>query len=410
MLNIDIVDVLKKIAVKTIEDCTFIKQVSYNNCQSKDFVLLPSGDEKYLSFWVRDCAMMAESGLIPNELLEKYIKIIANHGQNRKETIFLENRLSVPPYAIADHINYDGNAVYFPGTYSSGNDQGSGDYGFYPPFCDNYYYVIMLCQYIKQSGNKSILTEKCGNLTIEESVEYAFTGYNIDPESDLCISDSEKYTVDWGFVDSVKKSGKLLMASLLRYNAALALAEAFNHDLKKSGYYSEKAKKMKGNILSEFYDKKTGWLYSATEIGKQYDVWATAYAVFSGVLNEKKTLEALYEAYVNKTAVVDGYVRHILTNDDFSADSAWEISCAEYNKYQNGGYWATPTGWYAYALYLYNKNTDILDDFIKHTQKYENCGAPFEWINVDTTDYSGLNYGTSGVLPYIGIIKIMEEF
>jgi len=402
-------DFLKNLAIKTIEDCTFLKQVFYNGRQSEEFVLLPSGDEKYLSFWVRDCAMMAESGLIPDELLEKYIKIIANHGQNGKETVFLENGLLVPPYAVADHINYDGNAVYFPGTYSSGKNQGVGDFGVYPPFCDNYYYVIMVHQYIKQSGNKKILNEICTNLTLEESVEFAFKGYNIDPESDLCISDSEKYTVDWGFVDAIKKSGKLLMASLLRYNAAMALKEIFNHDSVKSEYYAKKAQKIKKNIISEFYDEKSGWLYSATGIGKQYDVWATAYAVFSGVTKEKNTLEALYNAYVNKTAVVDGYVRHILTNNDFSVDSAWEISRTSYNKYQNGGYWATPTGWYAYALYLYNKKTDILEDFIMHTKKYENNGAPFEWINESTTENSGSNYGTSGVLPFIGMSKIMEE-
>ncbi len=150
-------------------------------------------------------------------------------------------------------------------------------------------------------------------------------------------------------------------------------------------------------------------MYSATGIGKQYDVWATAYAVFSGVIKESKTPEALYNAYIDKTAVVDGYVRHILTNNDFSADSAWECTLTPYNTYQNGAYWATPTGRYSYALYIYNGKTDILEDFIKHTQKYEKAGAPFEWINEPTTEYSGLNYGTSGVLPYIGAIKIINE-
>jgi len=143
-------------------------------------------------------------------------------------------------------------------------------------------------------------------------------------------------------------------------------------------------------------------------MGKQYDVWATAYAVFSEVAKESKTLEALYNAYVDKTAVVNGYVRHIRTIDNFSANSAWEQSLSPINVYQNGGYWATPTGWYAYALYLYNGKTDILEDFIKHTKAYEKSGAPFEWINKDTTDYSGLTYGTSGVLPYIGALRISK--
>lgn len=107
--------------------------------------------------------------------------------------------------------------------------------------------------------------------------------------------------------------------------------------------------------------------------------------------------------------MVDGYVRHILTTNNFSKDTAWESSIYKYNTYQNGGYWATPTGWYAYALYLYNNKTEILEDFIHHTQKYKKDGAPFEWINVNTSEYSGLNYGTSGVLPYIGATRIMER-
>ena len=406
----EIIDLLKQIAIKTIDDCTFYKKVNYFNKENNEAVLLPSGDEKYISFWIRDCAMMAESKLIDNFLLKKYIKIIATHGQNGKETICLENGLSIPPYSIADHINYNGESVYFPGTYSSGKNQGNGGFGFYPPFCDNYYYIMMVGAYIEQSGDIEILNEICNELTIEESLEYAFMGYNIDEKSDLCISDAETYTVDWGFVDAIKKSGKLLMASLLRYNAARKMQMMFEDKPDKCKFYNEKAEKIRKNILLEFYDDNTGWLYSATGIGKQYDVWATAYAVFSKIIKEEKTLESLYNAYMNKTAVVDGYVRHILTNDDFSTDSAWECTKVPYNTYQNGAYWATPTGWYAYALYCYNRKTDILEDFIKHTYNYEKDGAPFEWINKDTSEYSGLNYGTSGVLPYIGAIKILDQF
>jgi len=405
----EILDLLKQIAVKTIDDCTFHKKVRYFDKENTEAVLLPSGDEKYISFWVRDCAMMAESKLIDNCSLKKYIKIIAAHGQNGKETICLKNGLTIPPYAIADHINYDGLPVYFPGTYDSGDDQGSGDFGFYPPFCDNYYYIMMVGAYVEQSGDWEILNEKHKDLRIEESLEYAFAGYNIDPQSDLCVSDLEKHTVDWGFVDGVKKSGKLLMASLLRYNAAQTLRKLFYKNAEKCAYYRSKAEKIKENILSEFYDHKTGWFYSATGMGKQYDVWATAYAVFLDLICEEKTLRVLYDAYKNKTAVVDGYVRQILTTNDFSADSAWESSKFRYNKYQNGGYWATPTGWYAYALYLYNNKTEILWDFIEHTQKYEKEGAPFEWKNITTSEYEGKKYGTSGVLPYIGAVKIADR-
>lgn len=408
-MNEKVIDFLEKLARKTIKDCTFSKRVNYFEKETDEDVLLPGGDEKYYSFWVRDSAMMAQSNLLPDSLLKKYIRIIAGKGQNGSETVYLENGLSVPPYAIADHINYDGKPVYFPGTYSSGDDQGNGNFGFYPPLCDNYFYIMMVGTYIKQSGDKEILNEKYSDLTVEESIERAFCGHGTDPESDLCFSDSEKPTVDWGFTDAVKKSGKLLMPSLLRYNAARTLQWLFDEKSEKREYYQAKADKIRERILTEFYDSETGWFYSATGMGKQYDVWGTAYAVFINVANEEKTLQVLYDAYKNKTAVVDGYVRQILTTDDFSENSAWERSLFPYNVYQNGGYWATPTGWYAYALYKYNGKTEILEDFISHTQKYEEDGAPFEWINKTTTDYSGKFYGTSGVLPYVGLTKIRGE-
>ncbi len=405
----EVLEALEKLAVKTIEDCTFLKKVQYFNRETREYVLLPSGDEKYISFWVRDCALMAESGLLPDHVLKKYIEIIALNGQNGNKTLILENELTVPPYAIADHINYDGKPVYFPGTYSSGDNQGNGSFGFYPPHCDNYFYIIMVGTYIKQSGDWDVLSSQFGKTSMRDSLEYAFKGYNIDSQTDLCVSDLEKYTVDWGFSDAVKKSGKLLMASLLRYNAAKTLQMLFGDIKEKREFYKIKAEKIKNSIVSEFYDNNTGWFYSATEIGKQYDVWATAYAVFLNVAKEEKTLKSLYKAYVDKTAVIDGYVRHILTTNDFSDDTAWECSRIRYNTYENGGYWSTPTGWYAYALYLYTGKTDILNDFLNHTQRYEEEGAPFEWINKTTTQYSGLNYGTSGVLPYIGMMKIIEE-
>ncbi len=402
---------LKRLAEKTVKDCTFPKDAEYFGEKGKTNVLLPSGDEKYRSFWVRDAAMMAESGLIPNEELRKYIEIFAVHAQNGEETLFLKNGLIVPPFALADHVNYDGKPVFYPGTYASGMDQGDGGYGYFPPFCDNYYFVAMVGDYVEQSGDLQILRADYNGISLLKRLEYAFAGYNIDAATGLCVSDADKYTVDWGFVDTVKKSGKLLMASLLRYNAATVLSRLFEQcgEMDDSRRYREAAEKIKKSLLETFYDDQTGWFYSATGIGHQHDVWATAYAVYLGITDNKKTLETLYKAYTDRTAVVDGYVRHILTDEDFSAESAWESCRAKFNVYQNGAYWATPTGWYAYALYQYNGEWSILNDFLQHTEKYAQIGSPFEWVDKKTENYSGLHYGTSGVLPYVGAKRLAKE-
>jgi len=233
------VDALKTLACKTINDCTMEKTTTYFGKEEHLKVLLPSGDEKYVSFWVRDAAMMAESGLIPNDDLKRYIEIIALKGQNGDSCRLLANGLTVPAYAVADHINYDGCPVFFPGTYNSGQDQGDGTFGSFPPFCDNYYFVLMVDAYLRQSSDYEILDTKYNGLLLLNRLEYAFAGYNLDEESELCCSDAEKHTVDWGFVDTIKKSGKLLMASLLRYNAACALERIFEQrgDNAKRNYY-----------------------------------------------------------------------------------------------------------------------------------------------------------------------------
>lgn len=64
---------------------------------------------------------------------------------------------------------------------------------------------------------------------------------------------------------------------------------------------------------------------------------------------------------------------------------------------------------FSYAIYKYNSETDILADFIKHTKKYAEKGAPFEWMDASSNIVSGLKYGTSGILPYIGAKRIWED-
>ena len=132
---------LKALAGRMVRDCTFQKNVEFFGKKEKINVLLPSGDEKYGSFWVRDAAMMAQSGLVADADLKRYLEIIATHGQNGDKTRHLKNNLYVPPYAIADHINYDGVAVFFPGCWETEIDQGDGTLGFFPPLCDNYYFI-----------------------------------------------------------------------------------------------------------------------------------------------------------------------------------------------------------------------------------------------------------------------------
>lgn len=399
---------LKTLAEETIRQCTFTQPVTTPHGQREMALLLPSGDGKYPSFWVRDAAMMAESGLVDSARLKDYIVFIAENGQNGENTLLLEHGLEVPPYAVADHINYTGKPVFFPGTYADGSDQGTGDYGFYPPFCDNFYFILIVEAYVRQTGDTAILQKVCNGVTLAHRLEAAFEAYNIDPDTGLCHSDSRRYTVDWGFVDTIRKSGLLAFSSLLRYRAGRALQRLLDH---KAATYDAACETIKASLRQHLYDPRTGWLYSATGTGHQHDVWATAYALYLGVLEEEKTFLALKAAYLDGTAVKNGYVRHILTDEDHSPTSAWECTPVELGRYQNGGYWATATGWYARGLYNHDPalGEAMVADFLRHTDAYRVEGSPYEWINTDTTVVDGRHYGTSGVLPYVAFMDLGEE-
>ena len=398
-----------RLARETVEACTFYKQADYLGQRKEYPLLLPSGDNKYDSFWVRDCAMMCMSGIVNAERVRLYLDIFLTHGYSASD-LRLSGGLTVPAGAMADHINYNGRPVFFPGTYADGPDQGDGEYGFYPPFCDGFYVVCLAGYYVGATGDCGWQEESAGAFKKADILERLYECYSTD-ETGLCVSDGSAYTVDWGFCDTVVKTGKLLFPSVLRFKSALALEKIFRKDERKSRYYRVQAEKIAKNIDSTFFSD--GWLLSATGICRQPDVWGTAFAVYEGVLSEEHAAacsRSLLRAYRDKTAVTDGYVRHILTADA-QGRGFWEKAHVRENEYQNGGWWGTPVGWYAYALSKTDKAAaaELLEDYLTEYLRFKEAGAPFEWISADKSRLEGKRYGTSAACPYEAILRIAEK-
>jgi len=66
--------------------------------------------------------------------------------------------------------------------------------------------------------------------------------------------------VDWGYNDSVVKTGKLLFPSLLRLESALKLSELFEKfgDMDRTMKYKKQAATIRKAIVSTFYEEKQG--------------------------------------------------------------------------------------------------------------------------------------------------------
>jgi hypothetical protein len=275
----------------------------------------------------------------------------------------------------------------------------------------------MIDRYCRLRGSDAaqILRTPVGGAPLIERAVRAYESGRVDAKTGLCMSQPPRHTVDWGFCDAVVKSGLLLFPSLLRMRAARQLSGLNGACGNDAGAhrYEELAGQLRISIAGTFATPE-GWLLSATEKCRQPDVWGTAFAVWNGALAGDllhRALDALAAAYAAGTVCSGGYVRHIPTNRDYSESSAWEGTDLPAGDYQNGGYWATPTGWYAYALSLTDRvlAERLLSELTENTAVHSDAGAPWEWKNADDTVFSGCLYGTSAALPYAGAARIASE-
>ena len=410
---------LESVCRSTLEQCTVSVETRFGGEEKTSRLLLPCGDLKYPSFWVRDCVMSCLSGLVDDDAVREYLEGFASYGQNGPETRRLKNGLEVPPWAVCDHLNYNGRPVWYPGTYADGEDQGDGSFGVLPPLDDNYWFVLLAAWYVNRSGDREILRKTFSGVTLIERLGRAWEGYSVDPETELCFSEDARYAVDWGFTDTVQKSGKLLFSSVQRFHAGHALGMLLDDcgQRRRAREVLSRTERLRRSIVEAFSVPGQGWLRSSTGICGQNDVWGTLFALWCGVPDEdlsRRIVRDAAEAYRNGTdAVLHGYVRHVRKRDDARPGiSAWERVAGEeaYDVYQNGAYWATPSGWLFWALWKAEPELalEAAEAFCRHTEERLETGAPYEWIN-GAGEHSGSLYGTSAALPYLGMLRIAAE-
>jgi hypothetical protein len=305
----------------------------------------------YPAVWVQDFTMNFSSGLLDREVGLNHLRLILEK-QNGDEAKDLGRGVIVPPHAIADHINLNGEPVFFPGTYDPVAHQ-DGSWGFRPP-TNNYYDVIWLAHMLSTSGDAvALLNGSVNGKTVYERLQLAFGVPEIDPATQLVHTTEERRAVGFIFCDSIVMTGDLLMASMLRHRAAGHLA-SFARILGRTAeaqVYTALAAQIAQNIVPVFgRDARSGgWLKAATGISGQPDVWGSMYAIYRGIIQgEAKTrlLRTIVKA-LEKDGEIEfqGALRHVPVSLSASATSAWERTATPGNRYQNGAYWHTPVGW-----------------------------------------------------------------
>jgi len=371
-------------------------------------LIRPGGRDCYPAFWIRDYAMSLGCGFISKEEQKHMLQLTASTQCD--QTWISKAGSMIPLGAVADHIRIDDSMpIFFPGTYDYEN-QGGEKWGMVPPYSDQYLFIHMVYHYVKIASDSKILLQEINGTQLIKRLEMAFEVPPTRQGGVLVYTTDDFRGVDFGFRDVITITGDLCLPSLFKYRASREMAELFNilHNEKKAKKYHEIAARLKKEIPVTFLDKR-GMLLASTGKSNQPDVWSTALAVYFSVLEGKQmqqTCRFLSDAYKNGTLSKRGNIRHILTSDDFSPTTAWEISLAEKNNYQNGAYWGTPVGWVCYAIAKVDVPTarklakDYIDDLREGDyRKGPEFGAPWECYNAGSAQNAV--YLTTVASPYI---------
>lgn len=382
---------------------------------------VPGGNMGYPAFWVRDAVMMLGGDFISREELEGWIRLMSAALQGPRAWR-VRPGVVVPAYTAPDHIDLNGKPSFYPGSYETGSKQGGYPFGKYPPLDDNFYFLQAVYEHWMMTHSlalfHSAVNTSFGEMRLADLCEHVFNTVSTDRGTGLVTAGDIKRenAKDWGFCDGEFKSGKLLFPSILRYIAAREMSRLFlaSGEKGRASEYRRHAAQIKRWIPIVFFHSTRnageGWLHSATRIGNQPDVWGSALAVWSGIVEGRVADDigrALVRGFQQKTAVREGCVRQILTTDPTN-HGGWQRSISKPGTYQNGGYWGTPTGWYIAAMERADHNAAVRMaeaylHFLKDNMRPDGLAEAWEWFDPDTGKHNNPLYVATVALPYLSL-------
>ena len=371
-------------------------------------LIRPGGREDYPAFWIRDYAMSVECGIVPEEEQLHALRYTAAHQVDREITLPTGGVL--PVGSIADHISFGGVPIFFPGILEDYDKQGGPQWGMLPSLDDQFYFVRMAALYLKAVGKPDFLKEEINGRPLIDRLEASYAMPPSDPDTGVVRVSEKNRGVNFGFFDSITHTGDLFFASVLKYRAALDLANLFDAlgRVDSAQKYRDAAARLH-DAMPRIFKADHGILRASTGQSAQPDVLDTAFAVYVGALPpdvEKAASEGLAAALKKGTIAWKGGIRHVPTDADFSDKSAWEKALSAKNQYQNGAYWDTPTGWVCFAVAKVDPAAakSLAKDLVTELRegdfrKGEQYGSPWECFHPDKNHRQNPIYLASVTAP-----------
>lgn len=330
----------------------------------------------YEAFWLRDFAYTLEGSI--DSYSEKELREACK--------IFI--RGIRPDGAGVDCVTFDGRPIYKPGLGTMGAN----------PVADGSQFTVDVAwhTYLKTKDLK-FLKE------IIDTIVKAMNTVPRNPETGLVyIKDTEWDRCPYGFTDTVRMQGDVLFCSLLYVEAGYRLSDLLNAVDRKeeAAGWRVKADAIAKSIRQVLWDSQVGLFRAATIRCKEHHIWGSAFAVYLGVADEDQSMKIARYFRDNYSQIVQkGQIRHL------PGGVYWEKCVAVRDTYQNGAYWATPTGWFVYTLDLVDHRLadQTVIDMVADFKENGAC----EWVFGEKHRLP--NYLTSASLPLAGIRAMFER-
>ncbi len=290
--------------------------------------------------------------------------------------------------AGVDCVKFDGTPIYKPGYGSMGKN----------PVADGSQFTVGVAWHTyRKTRNTGLLKE------ILDPLIKAMTAVPRNPETGLVHIDPAQAwdRCPYGFTDTIRKQGDVLFCSLLYVQACRQLSDLLLAGQREgaSGKWQTEATRAAASVRKVFWDADIGLFRAATVRCREPDVWGSAFAVFLGIASpDQSQAVACYFKRHYREIVQHGQVRHL------PGGMYWEQGGGR-DQYQNGAYWATPVGWFVYALDL--ADPALADrtviDMVTHFKQHGAC----EWIRGDSRQLP--HYLASAALPLNGIRAMLAR-
>ena len=364
-------------AVKWLENESHrIIRASKRTMQDGTAAFPPQVGIGYEAFWLRDYQYT----------LEGAVDAYSNEELTAACRMFVRSMRA--DGAGVDCVKFDGTPIYMPGYGSMGAN----------PVADGSQFTVGVAWHTyRKTRDRKLLEE------IIEPLIKTMNAVPRHPETRLVhiVPGDQWDRCPYGFTDTVRKQGDVLFCSLLYVQASRRLSNLLsevgrNDDAQK---WKAEAKTVAASIRKVFWDPQLGLFRAATVRCKEPDIWGSAFAVYLAVANSRQSMAVA--SYFNEhyaQIVQHGQIRHL------PGAVYWE-QAGPPDTYQNGAFWATPTGWFVYTLDLIDPNLadqtilDMVADF-------RQAGA-CEWIF--GTKHQLPNYLASPSLPLAGIRAMLQR-